>query len=93
MKFTQDYRTTNPGLHNLYVGYALETLEVCERFLEELNGHSRISSGVIAGDIYRHIRKNCETEAAWFEAAAIRYARIDEAPYKSDVVEDFTSVS
>jgi hypothetical protein len=93
MKFIEDHRTTNPGLHNLHVGYALETLEVCERFLEELNGHSRISSSLICGDIYRHIREECERSAAWFEAAAIRYARIDEAPYKTDVVEDFTSVS
>lgn len=91
MKFTEDHRTSNPGLHNLYVGYALETMEACERFLEELNGHSRITSSIIAGDVYSNIRSECERSAAWFEAAAIRYARINEAPYKSVLVEGFTS--
>lgn len=68
--FTHDHRD-NPGLHKLYVAWAIETIEATDRFLEELYGHSRWPSSIVAGPAQEALQKQILEDAAFFEAAAI----------------------
>lgn len=38
-----DFSASNPGLHSLYVNWAMEHLEVINRFMEELDGFSNLN--------------------------------------------------
>lgn len=81
--FTTDHRS-NEGLHKLYVRYALETLEVLENTLEELEGQRRWQPSEVAHAIREKIASNVENDAAWFEAAALRYAHGDTSEFFRD---------
>lgn len=72
--FERDHRS-NEGLHKLYVSYALETLEALEEALETLEGASRFEDSMFASSIRERIALNVANDAAWFEAAAIRYCK------------------
>lgn len=68
--FTHDHRD-NPGLHKLYVAWAIETIEVTDRLIQELMEHSRWSSTLVATAANKALREQILEDAAFFEAAAI----------------------
>jgi hypothetical protein len=78
--FEIDHRN-NTGLHRLYVRYALEELAVLEEALKELDAFSRWSACVFSQAIREQIQSNVEKEAAWFEAAALRYTHADTSEF------------
>jgi hypothetical protein len=73
LSFQIDHRD-NPGLHNLYVGYAMEELEVIEQFIHEMEQFSRVTASILAGGLKEKVAEQCKLDAAWFEAAGRRYA-------------------
>ena len=73
MKFVSDFRVSNPALHQLYLGYAIETLDILREPLQELDDCSRVSACLIAGAIREAIRREAARDAAWFEACALQY--------------------
>lgn len=75
--FQQDHRTTNPGLHDLYVGWAIETLRVLNIAIEELASHSRWPSTECVQVLIDKRKELCFTDAAFFEAAALMHIRAD----------------
>jgi hypothetical protein len=81
--FKIDHRD-NPGLHRLYVRYALEELEIINLFLKEMFKLSRVTASIIAGDVMRAKRELIMEEAAWFEAAALVEAGADTSEYFED---------
>lgn len=59
----------NPGLHALYVGYAMEELEILQSCIRDLGDLSRVNASIVAGAIQAEIRRLIQEEAAWQEAA------------------------
>ena len=84
MTFSEDFRTSNPGLHRLYVRWALETMAITDDALEELEARSQVQASTIAYAIRENIREECQRNAAWFEAAALRYIQADVSSYFTD---------
>lgn len=82
--FIRDFRQENPGLHKLYVRYALEELTVIKDFMETMYDFSRISSSILASHLMKEVQKEIMTDAAWFEAAALIHAHVDLSPYLHD---------
>lgn len=70
--FKVDFRTGNPGLHDLYVGYAYGTITTVDRAVKELEDHSRVHSSLIAGAMRRELH----------EAAALYFAGLEPAQSK-----------
>jgi len=81
MKFVSDFRESNPKLHKLYVRHALETMVEAKAAADALNEHSRITSSIIAGAICKELRNFIETDAAYFEAAALLFMHSDTSEY------------
>jgi hypothetical protein len=74
---TKDFSVDNPGLHKLYTGYALETLEVLDRAIEEFDSHSRVDSSILCGVLMRERAKLVANDKAYQDAAVIRYVGQD----------------
>ena len=79
--FQFDHRTSNPGLHRLYVGYALETLRAVQDCIETLSSHSRVHSSIFTEGLIEQRRKFCAEDAAYFEAASLLYSQADLKPW------------
>ena len=74
--FMIDHRD-NAKLHELYLGYATETLEVLDNAIREFDEHSRVNSGMIAGTLRKERARLVFEDAAYFEAAAISHVGAD----------------
>lgn len=79
--FETDYRVSNPGLHKLYVGYALETILVAKKACKKLYAQSRWPASALAGTLWEQVQEEMLRDAAWFEAAALIASKVDLAPY------------
>lgn len=71
MKFNSDFRESNPALHKLYVGWALDALEIANEAIDQFDDMSLITSYFMAASLREEIRKNAFSDAAWFEAVAL----------------------
>jgi hypothetical protein len=75
--FQRDWRTSNPKLHALYLGNALETLGIIQTAIEGLDELSTIHGSEAAASL-RQVRAGwVKEDAAYFEAAAILYVGAD----------------
>lgn len=72
--FKNDHRH-KPGLHKLYVDWALEDLRICRDAMLELMGQSRWPANDIATAMWDRVRQTIREDAAWFEAAALLFAQ------------------
>lgn len=82
--FIRDHRD-NPELHKLYVSYALEQLSVIQEFLETMGEFSRVSASILASSLQQAMQQEIMQDAAWFEAAALLFARVDTSEYFCDM--------
>lgn len=73
--FTSDYRTSNPKLHQLYVGWARETIQATTALCQTLWDQSRWPASDIATAAWEKLKEHIRTDAAWFEAAALEFMR------------------
>ncbi len=78
--FLNDHRA-NPKLHKLYISWALHDLGIIDRALEEMREVSRWPMSFIASALQEAVTKEILDDAAWFEAAALRYSRADTSEY------------
>jgi hypothetical protein len=69
--FQIDHRTSNPGLHTLYVGYAVEEIRIIDEAILQLMSLSRTTAITAAGLLMNFLREEASSDAAWFDAAAI----------------------
>lgn len=79
--FSQDHRA-NPKLHKLYIAWALHDLEILQRFLEEMREVSRWPMSHLAHVLQSALGEEILNDAAWFEAAALLFARVDTSEYE-----------
>jgi hypothetical protein len=68
--FEKDHRD-NPGLHNLYVGYAYEALVAAQEAVDALEDMSRWPASDWAHALREKMKASCVEDAAFFEAAAL----------------------
>lgn len=73
--FTTDYRVSNPKLHQLYVGWARETIQATTALCQTLWDQSRWPASDIATAAWEKLKEHIRTDAAWFEAAAIEFMK------------------
>jgi len=81
LKFTNDYRLSNPRLHRLYVKWALQELEFINQFVEEMGNLHRHPASIFVTRVLEIAQENILNDAAWFEAAGLIQAKVDLAPY------------
>lgn len=77
----EDYRVSNPKLHELYVRWGMHHLKAFEECIEKLKG---FSDGNLLGALQalcQQRRKLIDTQAAYQEAAWKLYAGWDLPPY------------
>jgi hypothetical protein len=70
-KFKNDYRQSNPGLHLLYVKWAVAHLAAADRMIRELYGFANLNAremGVALEDAYARL---VATDAAYADADEI----------------------
>lgn len=72
IRFKSDHRD-NPSLHQLYVGWARESLQIAHAACQELWDQSRWPASDIAAAMWEKVRQHIRTDAAWFEAAALEF--------------------
>lgn len=77
--FEVDHRD-NPGLHKLYVGYAVEDLTIIRKCVNKLFGLSRWPASIIASTLWGLAQEHIKRDAAYFEAAALIYSRLNLLP-------------
>lgn len=77
--FENDHRE-NPGLHQLYVNWAREDISIARDMCRQLWDQSRWSASLIASAAWAQVQKLIETDAAWFEAAALEFASAEATP-------------
>lgn len=71
--FESDFRVTNPGLHRLHVKWAREDIRIARQAAEALWNQSRVSTAIIAENLWQSVKKTICRDAAWFEAAALEF--------------------
>lgn len=79
--FTSDHRVSNPGLHDLYVKWAVQTLEDVTEALEKLEARSQWTSARLANALRVEMQDLIREDAAFFDAAAILFSGVDTTPY------------
>ena len=67
----KDFSVENPGLHTLYVGWAMQTLEVLNETIAAFESHSRHPSSELQNDLYMRRRQYILTDTAFRDAAAL----------------------
>ncbi len=72
IKFQNDHRD-NEKLHQLYVGWARESLQVATAACRELWDQSRWPASDLAQAMWEKVCEHVRTDAAWFEAAALEF--------------------
>jgi len=75
--FREDHRTTNPGLHNLYVRGAYEDLRLAKAAIEAFHDRSRLPAFAMAAALHKAMVEEIEHSAAFFEAAALLFAGLN----------------
>lgn len=75
--FTNDFRQSNPKLHNFYVRGAYEDLRLAREVIEALNSRSRVPAGAMAAALRQAMVAEIEQDAAFFEAAALLFAGLE----------------
>ena len=80
--FSDDHRH-NPALHKLYTAWALHDLEILQRFLGEMNDCSRWPMSRLSHILQEEMGKEVLSNAAWFEAAALLFAKADLSEYEA----------
>lgn len=75
--FSQDWRESNPELHQLYVNTALDILETVGDALVRLDDFSNWNASQFATELRKTRAKLVKEDAAFFEAAALSYAGKD----------------
>lgn len=78
--FRNDFRVSNPKLHNFYVRGAYQDLKIATDAAHALEGRSRTSCLAMAGALCQAMREEIESDAAFFEAAALLFAGLDPPP-------------
>lgn len=82
--FTSDHRASNPGLHALYVKWAVQTLKDVREALEKLEGRSKRTASRLANALRIEMQDLIAEDAAFFDAAAILFSGVDTTPYYND---------
>lgn len=77
----EDYSVTNPGLHALYVKWAVQTLVITKEALDTLEARSNWQALKLSSALRAEMISLIETEAAYRDAAAIIFSGVDTAPY------------
>jgi hypothetical protein len=78
----QDWSRENPSLHRLYVSSAVEHLQLLYATRKKLYRFSNTNVLDAASDIHKNIVKLCRENAAYRDAAALLYARDEEALHR-----------
>jgi len=65
-----DFSQSNPKLHELYVGWAMDHLVVINRFIEELDGFSNLNLLDTLAGVHREREKLIMNDTAYRDAAA-----------------------
>lgn len=81
MAFSSDHRESNPGLHALYVKWAVQTLTDVQTALEALESRSQWTSSRLALALRTEMQAIISEDAAFHDAAAILFSGVDTAPY------------
>jgi hypothetical protein len=71
MAFTEDRRTDNPGLHLLYVKWAIMHLRSIDNALKDLERHSNLNLLDIMQAMHVERQKLVDTNAAYADAQEI----------------------
>lgn len=85
--FLSDFRQSNPNLHHLYVRWAYENLSLARRAAEELEARSQWPPSLWANNLRDSMREQIESDAAYFEAAAMLFAGIEPPEETADAEE------
>jgi hypothetical protein len=78
--FASDFRTTNPALHNLYVRGAYEDLHLAKEAIAALEARLRVPASIMAAALRQAMVEEIESDAAFFEAAALLFAGLKPPP-------------
>lgn len=70
--FMSDHRN-NPKLHALYVSWARDSIQIINQACQQLWDLSRWPESDIASALWKNMKDHMETDAAWFEAAALEF--------------------
>lgn len=85
MTFKKDFRQSNPGLHELYVGWAMNFLQEAQDFCETMFAHSNFNASELASPVKECIVRLIDEDAAFHDAAARLFAGQEPPPMHEDL--------
>lgn len=88
--FTSDHRA-NPGLHKLYVTWAMHHLDRTNDYIELMYSYSHFDAAKLADAAHEVMAELIKTDAAYHDAAAKLFAGEEIPPYLEEVEEKTTS--
>ncbi len=68
LKFTDDYREKNPGLHHLYTMWAINHLHAVDKMMTRLGNFANTNTDDILYSLVDSTKKLVSTNAAYFDA-------------------------
>lgn len=96
LTFRNDFRVSNPKLHDLYVKYAMDQLAVIDEFVDRMNAFSQVTALMVVGAAVQEVNQRILEDAAWAEAVIRRRIGLpspEELPQPSDEALDVQDVA